>query len=170
MFDRCEHGDHARPEDDDGFILYESRAICPYIAAKHPESGLIPTDPRANALFEQAAAAELTNFDPSASKAGLELFRKSFGAPCDPAVVAEQLEILDKKLDAYDAILSKQRYMAGDTFTLVDLFYLPYAPLVQLDESNIMTKKPNVARWYKKLVARPAWLAVNGGAETTTSY
>jgi glutathione S-transferase len=57
--------------------LYETRAICRYIAAKHPESGLVPTDPKANALFEQAAAAEVSNFDPSASVIVLETVLKT---------------------------------------------------------------------------------------------
>ncbi|KAJ7851514.1 thioredoxin-like protein [Mycena olivaceomarginata] len=147
--------------DDDGFILYETRAICRYIAAKHPESGLIPTDPKANALFEQAASVELSNWDPSASKAGLELMKKGFGMPCDQAVVDAQLEILDKKLEGYEAILSKQRYVAGDSLTLADLFHIP----------DIMTRKPNVARWYNELVARPSWLAYqDGGVKTTAAY
>ncbi|KAF8147105.1 hypothetical protein K438DRAFT_1989961 [Mycena galopus ATCC 62051] len=41
-----------RGPDDEGFILYESRAICRYIAAKYPASGLILSDPKAHALFE----------------------------------------------------------------------------------------------------------------------
>ncbi|KAJ7302778.1 glutathione S-transferase [Mycena albidolilacea] len=157
--------------DDDGFILYESRAICRYIAAKHPESGLIPTDPKANALFERAASVELSNWDPSASKAGLELMKKGFGMPCDQAVVDAQLEILDKKLEGYEAILSEQRYVAGDSFTLADLFHIPYAPLVASGGSDIMTRKPNVARWYNELVARPSWLAYQDrGVKTTAAY
>ncbi|KAJ7839347.1 glutathione S-transferase [Mycena olivaceomarginata] len=157
--------------DDDGFILYETRAICRYLAAKYPASGLIPTDPKANALFEQAASVEVSNFDPSASKAGFQLMMKGFGSPYDQAVVDAQLEILDKKLEGYEAILSKQRYVAGDNFTLVDLFHIPYAPLVASDGSDIMTRKPNVARWYNELVARPSWLAYKDtGVQTTTEY
>ncbi|KAJ7839342.1 glutathione S-transferase [Mycena olivaceomarginata] len=149
-------------EDDDGFILYETRAICRYIAAKHPESGLIPTDPKANALFEQAASVELSNWDPSASKAGVELMRKRVHSP--PSRHALNLE-------GYEAILSKQRYVAGDSFTLADLFHIPYAPLVASGGSDIMTRKPNVARWYNELVARPSWLAYqDGGVKTTAAY
>ncbi|KAF7342234.1 hypothetical protein MVEN_01811400 [Mycena venus] len=156
--------------DDDGFILYETRAICRYIAAKYPASGLIPTEPKANALFEQAASVELTNFEPSGGKAGLNLFLKKMGWPHDDAVVKEQLEVLDKKLDAYEAILSKQRYIGGDKLTLADLFHLPYANFVTLGGSDIMTRRPNVARWYSELVSRPAWLAYQDGVKTTTSY
>ncbi|KAJ6548662.1 thioredoxin-like protein [Mycena capillaripes] len=154
--------------DDNGFILYETRAICRYIAAKYPASGLIPTEPKANALFEQAAAVEITNFDPSASIVAIEM--KFLGMAPDQALVEKQLEILDKKLDAYDVILAKQRYVAGDKLTVADFFHLPYAPLVGHTGSDIMTRKSNVARWYKELVSRPSWLAYEGGVVTTTAY
>ncbi|KAJ7165471.1 thioredoxin-like protein [Mycena crocata] len=157
--------------DDDGFILYETRAICRYIAAKYPSSGLIPTEPKANALYEQAAAVELTNFDPSASKAGFELFKqKQWGMPSDQAVIDEQLDILDKKLDAYNVILGKHRYVAGEILTLADLFHVPYGPHANLDKRAIMTSKPNVARWFNELITRPSWLAYVEGVKTTTSY
>ncbi|KAJ7657210.1 glutathione S-transferase [Mycena polygramma] len=156
--------------DEDGFILYESRAICRYIAAKHPESGLLPTEPKANALFEQAASVELTNFEPSASKGGLELYKKTLGYPLDQAIVDEQLAALDKKLDGYERILSKHRYLAGDKLTLADLFHLPYAPLVASAGTDIFLRRVNVARWYNELVARPSWLAYEGGVITTTTY
>ncbi|KAJ7237987.1 glutathione S-transferase [Mycena rebaudengoi] len=158
--------------DDNGFILYETRAICRYIAAKHPKSGLIPTDPKANAIFEQAAAAEVSNFDPSASAIGMETVLKPImrGTKGDQAIIDEQTAILDKKLDAYNAILGKQRYLAGDALTLADLFHLPYAPLLATGGSDIMTSKPNVARWYKELVARPSWLAYLDGVKSTAAY
>src|SRR5277367_2663757 len=51
-------------QDDDGFILYESRAICRYIARKYASQGtpLIPTELKAEALFEQAASIETSYF------------------------------------------------------------------------------------------------------------
>ncbi|KAJ7081256.1 glutathione S-transferase-like protein [Mycena epipterygia] len=175
------NGEHKRPEflekqpfgiipyiDDDGFILYESRAICRYLAAKHPEANLIPTELKANALFEQAAAVEVTAFEPSASKIGLDAYKNRFGMPTDQALVDAQLPLLDAKLAGYDVILGKQRYVAGDTFTLADLFHLPYAPLVASGGNDVMTRRPNVARWYKELVARPSWLAYEDGVKTTT--
>ncbi|KAJ7759639.1 thioredoxin-like protein [Mycena metata] len=143
--------------DDNGFILYESRAIYRYIAAKHPESGFIPAEPKANALFEPAAVAEGANFDSSASKAG---FEKCFGMTPDQTRVDTELAALEKKLDAYEVILSKHRYVGGATLTLADLFHLP----------DMMTRRPNVARWYQELISRPSWLAVVDGLKPTETY
>ena len=56
--------------DDDGLVLFESRAICRYLALKHGGVGtLIPdtADLVATARFEQAASVELCNFEPYAS-------------------------------------------------------------------------------------------------------
>ncbi|KAJ7189189.1 glutathione S-transferase [Mycena filopes] len=104
--------------DDDGFILYESRAICRSLAAKH-ESALLPTELEARAVVEQAASVELAEYDPYAAPAGLAFFKRTrFGIPLDQA----------------------------HTLTLVDFFHLPSAPLVASGGSDIMTRRPNVAR------------------------
>ena len=56
--------------DDDGFKLYESRAICRYLALKYGGIGKLipdPNDLKKTALFEQAASIETSNFDHGAS-------------------------------------------------------------------------------------------------------
>ncbi len=56
--------------DDNGFLVYESRAIARYLAAvKFPEKGaslmpLTSEDPKKYAEFEQAASVEMSNFEP----------------------------------------------------------------------------------------------------------
>lgn len=55
--------------DDDGFVLFESRAICRYVALKYGGIGRLipdPTDIQKTALFEQAASIEESNFHPGA--------------------------------------------------------------------------------------------------------
>ncbi|KAF7343258.1 Glutathione S-transferase [Mycena venus] len=178
-------GEHKTPEylekqpfgqipyiDDDGFILYESRAICRYIAAKFPTSNLIPTDPKRHALFEQAASSEYANFESSAGGVIAEVWGKPLmGLEADQAVIDAKLAVLDTKLDAYDKILSKQKYLAGDEITLADLFHLPHAPIIETRaKSDIMTRKPHVARWYKELISRPSWRAFEDGVKSVLEY
>ena len=123
-------------QDDDGFILYESRAICRYIANKYANQGpaLIPTVVKEVALFEQAASVEQNNFDPYASKAVAETIFKPYvyiatasccanhsdktdrymGLKPDQAVFDDLIKSLSARLDVYEVILSKQKYIAGN--------------------------------------------------------
>jgi glutathione S-transferase len=64
-------------QDDDGFILYGTRAICYYITAKYPNQGtpLLPTELKANALFQQAASSEIFQFPDNILKAAEEMLQ-----------------------------------------------------------------------------------------------
>ncbi|KAF8626925.1 hypothetical protein AX17_006426 [Amanita inopinata Kibby_2008] len=156
--------------DDEGFILYESRAISRYIAEKYAKQGtqLIPTDPKAKALFEQAASIETSNFDPYASGAVFEKMFKSFrGGTTDEAILKQHIDNLDSKLAIYDQILSKQKYLGGNEFTLADLYHLPYGTMLAVAGSDVMSRKPNVDRWFKEISARPSWQAVKDAVKST---
>ncbi|KAF7308757.1 hypothetical protein MKEN_01074800 [Mycena kentingensis (nom. inval.)] len=155
--------------DDDGFILFETRAISRYLAAKYPRNDLIPTEPKANALFEQAAAIEQANFDPFACKIGMQFYMKRMEREMDQAQIDANLPLLEKRLEGYEAMLGKTRYLAGEKITLADLFHLPYAPLVS-EGSDIFEKFPNVNRWLKELTSRPSWLAYKDGVVSTALY
>ncbi|KAG9314802.1 glutathione S-transferase [Chiua virens] len=155
---------------DDGFILYESRAICRYLAKKYAGQGtpgLIPADPQGEALFEQAASIEYCNFHPFAMILTMEkIIKKKQKLPADEKAVETGLEALNRKLDAYNDILGKQSYLVGESVTLADLFHLPYGSIVfeELDYSSLLENRPNVARWWKDISARPAWQAVKTSA------
>jgi glutathione S-transferase len=75
----------------------------------------VPTDPRAVAKFEQAASIEYAQFDPIASVISYEkVVKPRFGQQTNEALVAELVARLEIKLNGYEAILSKQKYLAGD--------------------------------------------------------
>jgi glutathione S-transferase len=46
------------------------------------------------------------------------------GGAADEAKVAQLTKTLAGRLEAYDVILSKHKYLAGDSITLADLFHL----------------------------------------------
>lgn len=155
--------------DDDGFILYESRAICRYLAKKYEEQGtpnLIPKDAKGEALFEQAVSIESSNFHPFVSGLAFEkVIKKHQGMETDENKVAALLDNLNAKLSAYEVILRKQPYLAGEVITLADLFHLPYGTIA-IEELgyDVLQNRPNVARWWKEISSRPAWQAVKNGA------
>ncbi|KAF9001506.1 hypothetical protein BDQ17DRAFT_1327168 [Cyathus striatus] len=153
-------------QDDEGFILYESRAISRYIATKYASQGtqdLIPqSDMKKQVLFEQAASIEVSNFDPYALpvvRGGL--FKKMFGLIPDLEIYNKNAETLTAKLDIYDNILSKQKYMAGDSLTLAD----PPTP-----QSPITPLRPDPAWWFNDIKSRPAWKAVENDVQAVVSY
>lgn len=75
----------------------------------------MPTEPRARAKFEQAASVEYSQFDPIASTIAYEkVFKLYQGQTTNEALVTELVTRLENKLDGYELILGKQKYLAGD--------------------------------------------------------
>jgi len=76
---------------------------------------LIPTDPKACAKFEQAASVEYAQFDPIATAIVWERFVKPhIGQTTNEERAKELIAQLESKLDGYEAILGRQKYLAGD--------------------------------------------------------
>ncbi|KAF8469884.1 glutathione S-transferase-like protein [Russula ochroleuca] len=151
---------------EDGFELFESRAIGRYIATLGSGPELIPTEPKAHAKFEQAAGIEYAQFDPVANGIVKEkIYKPFFEVATDETKVQELTAQLESKLDGYETLLSKQKYLAGNEVTLADLFHLPYGSIVfeELGYGSL-DKRLNVKRWWKDISSRPAWQAVKEGA------
>jgi glutathione S-transferase len=95
--------------------LYESRAIGRYFATLGSGPELIPTEPRARAKFEQAASVEYAQFDPIVSGIMQERrIKPSRGEAPNEEHLKQLVSQLENKLDGYEAILGKQKYLAGD--------------------------------------------------------
>ncbi|KAF8597094.1 glutathione S-transferase [Ceratobasidium sp. AG-I] len=151
--------------DEDGTQLFESRAISRYLAVKYgKESGLIPnqSDVKAYGLFEQAASIEYSSFDPAASGLTFERhFAKMFGLEPNESLAEKHTATLKVKMDGYERILSKQKYLSGDKITLADLFHLPFGTFINRLAPEIMVSKPHVKRWWDDISARPSWTTLS---------
>ncbi|POS82765.1 hypothetical protein EPUL_005866 [Erysiphe pulchra] len=150
----------------DGFFLYESRAICNYISRVYANQGtkLTPdvNDLKAYALYEQASSVERSYFNESASKIAYEkIFKIWRGGETDEAVVAAEAKKLDEVFQGYEAILSKQPYLAGQEITLADMLHVPYGKKIRdLGYKSIFEKYPHVEKWYLSVEGRDSWKKV----------
>jgi len=75
-------------------------------------------------------------------------------------IVDAARETFKQKLVVFDSILGKQKYMGGDAFSLVDVFYLPWAQkLFQTGEGPAIEAHPNVKAWWERVSTRDSWKA-----------
>jgi glutathione S-transferase len=147
--------------EDDGFALYESRAMCRYLNDK-VDGPLVPRDLRARAVAEQWISIESANFSGHAMKF---IFKDVFKRDIEASVLEAAGQALDKALGIMDAQLAKHPYIAGSTFTLADICYMPYLEYISATPAKeIVAKHPHVSAWWTKISDRPSWRKVTGRA------
>ncbi|KAJ3563254.1 hypothetical protein NP233_g9055 [Leucocoprinus birnbaumii] len=150
--------------DDDGFVMYESRAIARYLDEKYPDQGtrLYPKDVQKRAAVDQAVWAELTQFYRFGVRILYETLNKRFfGREPNMELVEEAKKSLLAKMDVYESILSKQRYLAGDELTLADIVHIPVGSrLIEEAKVDLGEGRPNVKRWFDEIIKRESWQKV----------
>jgi glutathione S-transferase len=143
----------------EGFTLYESRAICKYLSKKYSFPLLPPdSDVEAAAVFDQAQCAETLYFAEPAGKIAFEKFAKRFmGLPPNDAVVSDALRSVGIFFDVAEPLLQHKDYMAGNDFTLVDIYYIPLVQrLFACGYGDIITSREAVNAWWDRCMNRPA--------------
>jgi glutathione S-transferase len=151
--------------DDDGFHLYESRAIARYLDAKHGGS-LTPKDQHARALMEQWISIEQSNFSPNAMKLIYQyMFYPARGLPIDQAKIDEGTAGVEKSFAVMETQLASHPYIAGAAFTVADICYMPYMEyLMATQAKELVGKYPHVSAWWTKISERPSWRRALGKA------
>lgn len=106
---------------DGDFVLWESNAICRYLAGKQPRGTLLPHDPRARAVVDQWMDWQVAELNPAWRYAFLALVRKS-PRHTDPAEIAASLESWHRHMRLLDDHLAEGgQFMTGEFFTLADV-------------------------------------------------
>lgn len=149
--------------EDGDFTLYESRAIIRYLDQKLPGASLTPTELRARALMDQWLSVEQSYVSTPAIKI---LFQRIIlpmrGQQSDESLVTSSKAELAKALDVVDKALAGQEYLAGSTYSLADISWMPYIQSLVISKvEELITDRPNVAAWWKRISARPAWVKVS---------
>lgn len=141
---------------DGEFVLWESNAICRYLAASHGRVDLLPVDLRARARVEQWMDWQLAELNKSWSYAFMRLVRKS-PAHADPAAIEASIAAWNRQMAILDAQLARTgAWAAGATFTLADVV------LGLSTHRWLMTPMPrptlaSVEAYYGRLNERPAF-------------
>ncbi|WP_437668961.1 glutathione S-transferase family protein [Sorangium sp. So ce131] len=150
--------------EDGDFSLYESRAIMRYLDQKLPGAPLTPTELRSKALMDQWLSIEQSYFSTPVIKI---LFQRIFlpmrGQQGDESIVESATTEVAKVLDVADKALASREYLAGSSYSLADIAFMPYlGSLVASKAEALIASRENVAAWWKRLSARPSWVKVAG--------
>jgi glutathione S-transferase len=145
--------------EDDGFVLWESNAILLYMAAKHPDSGLWPSDLRGQADVLRWFAWESAHWD--AESIGMVTYERAskavlgLGAP-DPAFIARGERNFVRFAAVLNESLKSKSWLIGERLTIADFSVgglVPSAKGMGLPVGDF----PEIVRWYEGIAALPAW-------------
>ncbi|KFK42654.1 hypothetical protein AALP_AA1G022700 [Arabis alpina] len=151
------------PVFEDGNVkLCESRAITQYIAYVHSSRGTQLLNLQSHetmATLTMWMEIEAHQFDPPASKLTWELVIKPlYGLKTDQTIVKEQEANLEKVLNVYEKRLGESKFLACNSFTLVDLHHLPNIQyLLGTPIEKLFENRPNVRKWVGDITSREAW-------------
>jgi glutathione S-transferase len=140
--------------EEDGFVLWESNAIVRYLAGKHAEGSLWPSDPRIRAEADRWMDWQCTTFTPATGPAFHGLIRTPPESR-NAAAIAQSVEKSEALAAILDPHLAGQRFVAGDAFTVGDIA-VGAAAHRWLNLPVAREKRPNIERWHAELLARPA--------------
>ncbi|MBK9032104.1 MAG: glutathione S-transferase N-terminal domain-containing protein [Myxococcales bacterium] len=151
--------------DDDGFALYESRAICRYLDER-AGGALVPHTAQGRAVMEHWISVETSNFTPSAMKLIYNyVFFPMRGQAQDPQMISDGNAGITRALAVLDARLAQSPSLAGDAFTLADVGFLPYIEyLMATPAKELFVPHAHVMAWWQRCAERASWRKAAGRA------
>jgi glutathione S-transferase len=139
---------------DGDLVLYESAAICLYLAEKAPAKGLFPTD-----LVERAKCFQWLFFGCNELEAPLwTRARHSFVYPERrrvPAIFESCDWEFRKRSKTVEEALEGRQYLVGERFTLADLFIS--SMLAWGESQGLLTDNPICLKYVDRMKSRPAY-------------
>ncbi|EDW14665.1 glutathione S-transferase 1-1 [Drosophila mojavensis] len=137
---------------DNGFAIWESRAILIYLVEKYgKDDSLYPKDPQQKALVNQRLYFDMGVLYQAFADYYYPQFR--FNKPADPEIF--------KKVEAAFAFLNTflegEQYVAGSRLTIADISILSSVSTI-VTVGFPLANYPNVANWYERVQKEtPGW-------------
>jgi glutathione S-transferase len=141
--------------DDAGFVLWESKAIVRYLAAKHAAGSLWPEDVATRADSDRWMDWENTTFWPAIRPLFLGLIRTAPDKR-DPQTLEQARLKSAEALRVLDAHLAAREYLAGPALTMGDIA-LGCGVWRWMALPIERPPLPHVQRWFDALARRPAY-------------
>jgi glutathione S-transferase len=154
-------GEHMKPEflkinpqhciptlDDNGFVLWESRAIITYLVNEYGEnSSLYPKDPKKRAIVDRMLYYDMGTF----GKALMDwVYPQILNRPVTD--LDEREKKMKDTLKQFDTLMMDKKYVAGENLTVADLSLLStITSLMALDFDY--SSHANVTKWINRLQA-----------------
>ncbi len=139
---------------DGATTLWESNVIVRYLAARFPDSGLMPATMVQRFLAEQWMDWQQTTINPAGRNAFIQWIRTA-PAQRDTALLAQSVAATEPCMALLDQHLEGHAFMGGDHFSMADI---PLGCEVHrwfgLPQSR--PAWPHLERWYATLCDRPA--------------
>jgi glutathione S-transferase len=138
--------------------LCESRAICAYIDQAFEGPPLTPRDPVGAAVTEQWIALTMTTIDPVLARTYLVAYINAPGGVPDPATIQAVMPKMREVFGVLDGALAARPWLAGDAFTLADMFLYPLIWFMRLkpESAAMLQASPHLLAWYDRVAARPS--------------
>jgi glutathione S-transferase len=145
--------------DDEGFVLFESRAIIRYLDARFEGTSLTPSTPRDAARMNQWLSVDQSYVAPHARTLALErIVKKHEGVAPNEDAERTAEEGLRASFSILDRALRQATFLAGDTFSLADVSLMPYvASLSMLAAEHVTAGLPHLGAWWARVRERPSW-------------
>lgn len=144
---------------DDDTCLAESIAIIEYLEELHPEPPLIGATAEQRAQTRQWQRRIELNVTENIHNAyhyaeGLPRFRARI--PVAPEAAAGLKRVAQDRIAWLDGMLAGQRFLAGDRFTVADIWLYVWLDFAASVGQPFDHGLPNVAGWFARVAARPA--------------
>ena len=123
--------------DDNGFVLFESGAICRYLAGQ-TNSSLYPADLNGKAIVDQWTDFSVTHIAFAMQKVLFnKVIYKFMDAEPDTRSLQEGLDFLQRFLPIIDNQLKTQKFVANNEISLADMILLAWLDPAEISELDL---------------------------------
>lgn len=144
---------------DGDFVLWESNAILCYLAGKHPESKLLPTEVQERAQVERWLYWQTAHYGPALGKLIYEYGVKVMSGQGQPdmAIVEKGQAEVKQFATVLNGVLAESKFVAGELLSIADFSLGTATDLHQIIRIDLKNDYPHIAAWLGRLHEIRGW-------------